>query len=174
MTMLSTCCLGFNDSEIGAQYLQDRKQHYFKALPILTGLLLLLSLGLEVIYRLNFFNAGELALTTTIVNWSVTFALLVMSLLIRKLNYVHILVCPLLTLFTFYYVVINDYEGTVMNIFTTSCYGLTALLYILVMFTEMWLLSTLTFAPLISYYMYKTSQSLQEIEMIWIILVSFF
>ena len=127
-----------------------------------------------MIYRLNFYNAGELTLTTTIVNWAVTFVFLVLSLLIRKMNYAHVLVCPLLTLFTFYYVVINDYEGTVMSVFTTSCFGLSALLYILVMFTEVWFLSTLTFAPLISYYMYKTSQSLQEIDMIWFILVSFF
>ena len=117
-------------------------------------------MGLEVIYRLNFFNAGELSLTTTIVNWTITVIFLVLSFLIRKVNYVHWLVCPLLTLFTFYYVTINDYEGSVMGIFTTSCFGLTALLYILVMFSEVWLLSTLTFAPLISFYMHKTSQSL--------------
>ena len=111
---------------------------------------------------------------TSIVNWTISIIFLIFSFLIRKFNYVHWLVCPLLTVFTFYYVTINDYEGSVMGIFTTSCFGLTALLYILAMFSEVWLLSTLTFAPLISYYMYKTSQSLQEIDLIWIILFSFF
>ena len=131
-------------------------------------------MGLEVIYRLNFFNAGELELTTSIVNWTIALIFFVLSFLIRKFNYVHWLVCPLLTAFTFYYVTINDYEGSVMGIFTTSCFGLTALLYIQVMFSEVWLLSTLTFAPLISYYMYKTSQSLKEVDMIWIFLFSSF
>ena len=96
------------------------------------------------------------------------------SFLVRKFAYIHVLVCPFLTLFTFYYVTINDFEGTVMGVFTTSCFGLTTLLYILVMFSEVWFISTATFAPLISYYMYKTSQSLQDIDLIWIILFSFF
>lgn len=172
--MLSSIFLCFKDPEIQTLYLQDSKQHYLKALPILTGLFLLLSLGLEVIYRLNFFNAGELTLTTTIVNWTITLIFFILSFLIRKFNYVHWLVCPLLTAFTFYYVTFNDYEGSVMGIFTTSCFGLTALLYIQVMFSEVWLLSTLTFAPLISFYMYKTSQSLKEIDMVWIVLFSSF
>ena len=158
--MLSSCFLSFKDSEMKAQYLQHSKVSYFKALPILTGLFLLLSMGLEVIYRLNFFSAGELTLTTSIVNWTVTVIFFVMSILIRRVNYIHWLVCPILTLFTFYYVTLNDYESTIMGIFTTSCFGLTALLYIQVMFSEVWLLSTLTFAPAISLYMYKTSQSL--------------
>ena len=155
-------------------YLNSSKQPYLKALPIMTGVFLLLSMGLEVIYRLNFFHAGEIALSTSVVNWTVTFTFFVFCFLIKKFNYLHMLVCPVITVFVFYYVTINDYDGSVMGIFTTSCFGLTTLLYVLVMFSEVWLLSTLTFAPLISYYMYKTSQTLKEIDLIWIVLFSFF
>ena len=155
-------------------YLRTSKQPYLKAMPIMTGVFLLLSMGLEVIYRLNFFNAGEIALSTSVVNWTVTITFFVLGFLIKKFNYLHMLVCPIITAFVFYYVTINDYDGSVMGIFTTSCFGLTTLLYVLVMFSEVWLLSTLTFAPLICYYMYKTSQTLKEIDLIWIVLFSFF
>jgi len=130
--MLSKKTLCFEDPVMQALYLQDSKQSYKKVLPILTGLFLLLSMSLEVIYRLelNFFNAGELTLMTSIVNWTITIIFFVFCFLIRKFNYVHWLVCPFLTSFTFYYVTVNDYEDTVMGIFTTSCFGLTALLYI--------------------------------------------
>ena len=140
----------------------------------MTSVFLLLSMFLEVIYRLNFLNAGEIALTTSVVNWTVTIVFFIFSLLMKKLNYVHMLVCPIITGFVFYYVTIHDYDDSVMGIFATSCFGMTSLLYVLVMFSEVWLLSALTFAPLISYYMYKTSQTLKEIDLIWIVLFSLF
>ena len=92
----------------------------------------------------------------------------------KKLNYVHMLVCPIIVGFVFYHMTFHDYDDSVMGIFSTSCFGLTTLLYVLVMFSEVWLLSALTFAPLISYYMYKTSQTLKDIEVIWIFVFSLF
>ena len=92
----------------------------------------------------------------------------------KKLNYVHMLVCPIIVGFVFYHMTFNDYDDSVIGILSTSCFGLTTLLYVLVMFSEVWLLSALTFAPLISYYMYKTIQTFKDIDPIWIFVFSLF
>ena len=70
--------------------------------------------------------------------------------------------CPVLTAYAYYYFALVDYDGTLKQIYFTSVIGITSTFYILVMFTEVWLLSTLVYAPLLVFYLFKTSQSLGE------------
>lgn len=53
--MLSKVILKFEDDVIQAQYLEERKAYYSKAIPILCTLVFILSVFVEVVYRINSF-----------------------------------------------------------------------------------------------------------------------
>jgi len=72
----------------------------------------------------------------------------------------HWAVCPLLTILVFYYLIMVDYEGSIRQIYLSSVLGITASFFVLVFFSEVWLISSLVFAPLIGFYLWKTSHSL--------------
>ena len=64
-------------------------------------------------------------------------------------------ICPAITSLAFYYFAFLDYsQENVSTIFTivvavNTCY------FILIMFNEVWLISTSVYAPLLAYYMWK-------------------
>lgn len=68
--------------------------------------------------------------------------------------------CPVLTVFGFYYFAVIDYDGSVVSIYYTLIVGITSTFFILVVFNESWILSSIVYAPLLAYYMKKTGDDM--------------
>ena len=57
-----------------------------------------------------------------------------------------------------------DYDYTLASIYYSMVFGLTMTYFILVLFNESWIISTIVYAPCLTYYMYKTGISLLATE----------
>lgn len=115
--MLSRFLLLFDHKEFRLLYNHEKQDFYKKALPIIAGLLFALSLALEVLYRLQ--KYGDMPIHTSIINWATSVIFLGFSLLIWRTVYISWLVCPLLTLFAYYYFAFVDYQTNPGVIFFT-------------------------------------------------------
>jgi hypothetical protein len=51
--MLSRVFLLFDDAEMRNRYAQEKKDFYKKAIPIIAAMMLLLSIAMEVVYRVQ-------------------------------------------------------------------------------------------------------------------------
>jgi len=69
-----------------------------------------------------------------------------------------------LTALTFLYLSFVDYDYSMGSIYYSLIIGFTLCLFILVIFNEAWFISTLVYAPFLSYYMYKTGYDLLGTE----------
>ena len=159
--MLSTIFLVFEDREMRMTFEKTKREYYGRILLILWPMLILLTAGLIVLDVLEQFDSETM---THIVNGGGVFVFFLLWVLIRKFAICSWFVCPLLTAFAFYYFAIVDYDGTAISIYYTMIVGITSSLFILVMFNESWLLSTIVYAPLLAYYMYKTGDDLNNGE----------
>ena len=159
--MLSTFFLVFEDREMRMTFEKTKREYYGRILLILWPMLILLTAGLIVLDVLDQFDSET---ATHIVNGCGVFVFFLLWVLIRKFAICSWFVCPLLTAFAFYYFAIVDYDGTAISIYYTMIVGITSSLFILVMFNESWLLSTIVYAPLLAYYMYKTGDDLNNGE----------
>lgn len=72
----------------------------------------------------------------------------------------HTIICPGLTTLTFLYLSYVDYDYTMGSIYYSLIIGFTICLFILVIFNESWIISTIVYAPLLTTYMYKTGYDL--------------
>lgn len=95
-------------------------------------------------------------MVTEIVNGSALLLFIIFTLLTRKFSVATWFVCPLLTIFVFYYLAFVDYDGVNTSIFYTLVIGITVSFFLLVILTEQWLISSLVYAPCLAYFMYKT------------------
>ena len=159
--MLSTIFLVFEDREMRMTFEKTKREYYGRILLILWPMLILLTAGLIVLDVLEQFDSETM---THIVNGGGVFVFFLLWVLIRKFAICSWFVCPLLTAFAFYYFAIVDYDGTAISIYYTMIVGITSSLFILVMFNESWLLSTVVYAPLLAYYMYKTGDDMNNGE----------
>lgn len=113
--MLSRLLLQFEEESILANYKGEKIKYYKKALPILTLIVLILSLTMEVIYRVKF--KGELLILTSIINWGAFILLLLLSVLVRYFVWTSWFVCPIMTVLTYYYFAFVDYEPEAATIY---------------------------------------------------------
>jgi PAS domain-containing protein len=125
-------------------------------------MLILLTAGLVILDVVDQFEADK---ATHIVNGAAVFVFLLLWLFVRKFAICSWFVCPMMTAFAFYYFAMVDYDGSTVSIYYTMIVGITSSLFILVMFNESWLLSTVVYAPLLAYYMYKTGDDMIGNEM---------
>lgn len=88
--------------------------------------------------------------------------------------YLNGLICPLLTIIQFYYLTTVDHDGNYATIVNTLVTGLSCNFFTVVMFSEIWILSTLVYAPLITYWLYKTSEDLEDSSVFELIFRSIF
>ena len=157
--MLSTIFLVFEDREMRMTFEKTKREYYGRILLILWPMLILLTAGLIVLDVVEQFDSEMM---THIVNGSGVFVFFLLWVLVRKYAICSWFVCPLLTAFAFYYFAIVDYDGTAISIYYTMIVGITSSLFILVMFNESWLISTVVYAPLLAYYMYKTGDDMNN------------
>ena len=151
--------MSFEDREMRLTFERGKKAYYNRVLLVIWILLacllttlLVLDLAVDVGY--------DTEIATHIINGVATGVFFALWLLVRKFAICSWFVCPLLTAFTFYYFAFLDYDGSVMSIYYTLIVGITSTYFILVVFNENWVLSTLTYAPFLAYYMYKTGKDM--------------
>ena len=154
--VLSGLCLNFYEHELLEVYRKEKVQFYSKAMPVLSIMILLMSGTFQFYIGSSQDEQGQQSLIITILNWVVTGLILLITCLHKKFPGLHYLVCPLLTLLLFAYLSFFDYDYTLGSIYYSMIIGFTLTYFILVVFNERWLLSTLAFAPGLTWYMYKT------------------
>lgn len=157
--MLSTVFLSFEDREMRLTFEREKKSYYSRILLVIWPILILLTAGLIVLDIMgNDYYEGDKM--THYVNGGATIIFMLLWLLCRKFVIFTWFVCPILTAFAFYYFAIVDYDGSIVSIYYTLIVGITCTFFILVVFNESWLLSTIVYAPLLAYYMHKTGKDM--------------
>ena len=156
--MLTHVLLSFVDKSMGRTYERERITFFKRSMPIVTLMAILLASSLEVLYRVLAF--GEITLVTTIVNGSACLLLFVLSLLVCCKHCFTCLVNPLLTLFAFYFISEVDYDGVNISIYYSVVVGTAVSFFFLVFFSEIWIVSTVFYAPSVTYFMYKTGRDM--------------
>ena len=157
--MLSNVCLSFGDREMRLTFERDKKAYYSRILLIVWPILMILTVGLVLleIYAQDVYKAS---INTHVVNGTAAVLFFLIWLFVRKFIIFSWFVCPLLTAFAFYYFAVVDYDGSVVSIYYTLIVGITSTYFILVIFNENWMLSTVVYAPLLAYYMKKTGEAM--------------
>ena len=150
---LSRIFLGIVDPVIDDKYKRDRALYHNRILPIITTLLVVLAIVIEVVYR---GAALESILpATSIINWVVCIFFIFLSLAMRKYEqrWPMYLICPILTLISFYYYAFHDMERTTAAIYYLIMIQVTTHFLFLVALSETWVLSLLTFAATITVFL---------------------
>lgn len=160
--MLSKVLLQFNDSDLHSIYKREKTEFFTKSMPIVTSMLGVLAMLLEIMYRGA--GMGDLPAFISTVNWTSLMMLGIISAFHSKWNFLHYFICPLLTLINYLYISFVDYDYTVGSIYYSLIIGFTISLFVLVIFNESWLASTLTYFPCLTFYMYKTGYDLLGAE----------
>lgn len=105
---LSRSLLAIHDPMIDKRYKGERAVFYQRILPIITALLIVLAITIEVVYRGA--AVAPILDATSVINWLVCILFLLLSLAMRKFEqqWPMYLICPLLTLLSFYYYAFHD------------------------------------------------------------------
>jgi len=79
-----------------------------------------LAIALQVTYmQVSSDEFGKLSILTSVVNWVAFGIFLVLSLLVRKFTFPIYLVCPLLTLLSYYYFAFVDFQRSAAVLYFT-------------------------------------------------------
>jgi hypothetical protein len=118
--MLSRILLKYSDEDLQARYIASRIEFYKKAYPLLTVLILLLAIALQVTYiQVSSDEFGKLSVLTSVINWVAFGLFLLLSLLVRRFTFPIYLVCPLLTLLSYYYFAFVDFQRSAAVLYFT-------------------------------------------------------
>ena len=153
--MLTRVTLQFNDSDLRDKYQKEKVEFFSKALPVVTTALALISVIIEINYRMQVQDDKQLSVPNYVsfINWSSLFLFFIISCFHRRWAVMHILVCPLLTALTFLYVCYLDYDYTMGSIYYSIIVGFTISFFVLVIFNESWIMSTIVYSIFLSYSM---------------------
>ena len=152
--MLSTIFLYFADKDMKAAYEREKISFYSKVMPVITITIALLLIGCEILIRV--YKNTTLTYVTEIVNGVALILAILFLVLTRYFHVASWFICPLLTVYFFYYIAFVSYDAVNVSLFYTLCIGITVSFFLLVIFTETWLMSTGVYAPLVTYFMWKT------------------
>jgi hypothetical protein len=152
--MLSSIFLQFQDRDMKLAYQNEKRSFYSKILFILFVVMLLLTIA---VFTLETAAEGyKQDIMTHGINITCTVLYLLLWLILRRAYAAAYFVCPLLTAYSFYYFAFVDYDGSSLSIYYTMIVGITSSFFILIIFNESWVLSSLVYSPMVCYYMYKT------------------
>jgi len=126
---------------------------------IVWPILMILTVGL-VVLELVASDVYKADINTHVVNATAAVLFFLIWLFVRKFIIFSWFVCPLLTAFIYYYFAVVDYDGSVVSIYYTLIVGITSTFFILVVFSESWMLSSVVYAPLLAFYMKKTGDDM--------------
>lgn len=156
--MLSTFWLRFEDKKIFAAFKREKKTFYRRVMPMITMACLTLLICIEILYR--GFELGDLSAATTIINATSVLWFAFLTCTTRRWIKFTWLVCPSLIALVFYYLIWVDYDSVNASIYYKTVLGITVCFFLLVVFNEVWLLSTLAYAPFAVYFMHKTGDDM--------------
>ena len=151
--MLTKVTLQFNDPDLRAKYQKEKVEFFSKALPVVTFALALISVMIEINLRMAFDQELRQTRYISTINWSSLTLFCIITCLHRKWATMHIFVCPLLTALTFLYVCYLDYDYTMGSIYYSIIVGFTISFFVLVIFNESWIMSTMVYSVFLSYSM---------------------
>jgi hypothetical protein len=152
--MLSGFLLRFKDAKINRAYTKEKRAFYNRVLPLITLALIALLVSIEIIYRVQ--NFGEIQLATSIINAVAVFWFGLLTVITRCNLSFSKLVCPSLIALVYYYVTWIDYDSVNASIFYKTVLGITICFFLLVVFNEAWLLTTIVYCPFAIYFMHKS------------------
>jgi hypothetical protein len=155
--MLTNVLLRFTEVSARKNYERDRNMYYAKLLPVIAFGLISLLVTIEIVYRGA--KLGLLHSRTSIIN-AVTVIFFIALLLINRRNKIVAswLVCPGLTAFIFYYVDFVDYDGSDLSILYKMVLGITLSFFLLIFFSEQWLISTAVYIPFMVTFMWRSGK----------------
>jgi len=119
-------------------YDREKIKFYSKVMPVITVTLGLLFIACEVM--IHAFQFGTFNFVTEIVNGVALLLSIILTILTRKFSSATWFVCPLLTIFVFYYLTFVDYDGVNTSIFYTLVIGITITFFLLVVLSEQWII----------------------------------
>jgi hypothetical protein len=160
--MLSLIFLSFDEKDMQKTYDRDKITFYSKVMPVITITIFLLTAAIEVMIRV--LRIGTLNMVTEIFNGSMLLLFIILTILTRKFAFATWFVCPFLTIYVFYYLAFLDYDSANSSIFYTLVIGVTACYFLLVIFTETWVISTGVYAPMLVYFLWKTGKNMSGTE----------
>lgn len=129
-------------------------------LPLITGALIALLIAIEIIYRVA--NLGVIETATSVVNGVAVAWFIVLTVLARCSTRITKLVCPSLIALVFYYMTWIDYDTINISIFYKTVIGITICFFLLVVFNEAYIISTIVYTPFACYFMYKSGQDMLD------------
>lgn len=110
---------------------------------------------MEVVFRIDLFKSDLYSVYTSIANWICFVLLFSMSFFIRKFALTRIFLCPVITIFVYYYLIVVDYDDTSKTLQLREVLGITTVFLFNVFFNEMWILNSVVFAPLFAFNAWK-------------------
>lgn len=170
--MLSSVLLTFQDKEMMKAYQEEKRQFYSRTIFILFVVMCILTIAMFVLDSVR--EDFEQTATTHGVNLAVTILWIVLWFILKRSFASTYFVCPVLTAYSFYYFAFVDYDGSSLSIYYTMIVGITSSYFILIIFNEFWLLSSLVYSPMVCYYMYKTGIDMVGSEVNELIIRSIF
>lgn len=140
-------------------YQTQKRDFYAKVLPLMT----LTQFGLTcamVLFSIRNRHSEETSLgeNVTFVNIGATLFFALLSWLVRCSTVASWFICPAITSLAFYYFAFLEYSQENVSTIFTIVVAINTCYFILIMFNEVWLISTSIYAPLLAYYMYKMGQ----------------
>lgn len=159
--ILTRFTLSFNDPDLLRIYKREKTDFFKRSLAIVSAMLGALAVGLQVGY-----SQLDIGLPNyiSILNWSCLAVIVLITFFHSRCQVLHYLVCPLLTILAMMYISFVDYDLTLQSIYYSNIVGITISLFILIIFNESWIFSTIVYTPMISIYMYKTGFDLLGAE----------
>ena len=158
MTMLSTFYLSFKDTESQFIYSEHKRNFYAKVLPLMTATQAGLTAILILFTIRNRDSKEALNESVNYVNLGATLVFALLTWLVRCSTVASWFICPTITFLAFYYFAFLEYSQENVSTIFTIVVAMNTCFFILVIFNEVWLISTSVYAPLLAYYMWKMGQ----------------
>ena len=122
-------------------------------MPLITTLLFALAIAIEIVYRGA--SLAPISYATSLINWLLCILFLLLTLSMRAFNqpWPMYLICPLLTLLSFYYYAFHDLDRTTAAIYYLIMIQVTTHFLFLVTLSESWVLSSVTFTATVTVFL---------------------
>ena len=153
--MLTAFYLTFKDKESQLIYQNKRQSFYAKVLPLMALTQTGLSAALILYTIRNRANSDAISDTVSYVSLGAAVLFWLFGVFVRCSAVTSWFICPAMTALAFYYFAFLEYtQDSVSSIFAIVV-AVQVSVFIVVIFNEVWLISTAVYAPLFAYYLFK-------------------
>jgi hypothetical protein len=103
---------------------------------------------------------GDLSYVTTLINAIAVTWFTFITIVSRCKLSITVFVCPSLIALVFYYMTWLDYDTVDVSIFYKTVIGITICFFLLVVFNEVYIITTIVYTPFLIYFMYKCGKDM--------------